>query len=190
MSRLKKRYHEEIKGEIQKKFQYKNVMEIPAPEKIVINMGIAEAIQDKNAMQDCVKELTALAGQKPIMTKAKKSISNFKLREGQVIGLKVTIRGERMFDFMDRFFNIVCPRIRDFRGFKRNCDGNGNYTVGVDDQQIFPEIDLDNVKRTQGMDITFVTSAKNDDECRELLTMLGMPFKKIEEKNATAAVAS
>jgi large subunit ribosomal protein L5 len=179
MSRLKKKYLEEVKSELQKKFGYKNPMQIPTLEKLVINMGIAEASKDKNSIQDCVKELTVLSGQKPIITKAKKAISNFKLREGQPIGIKVTLRGARMYDFIDRFFNIVCPRIRDFRGFPTKCDGRGNYSLGLDDQQVFPEINLDEVKKTQGMNITFVTTAQTDEECIELLRLLGLPFKKL-----------
>jgi large subunit ribosomal protein L5 len=179
MSRLKKRFLTEIKSELQKKFGYDNPMQIPRLVKVVINMGIAEASKDKNAIQDCVKELTALSGQKPVITKAKKAISNFKLREGQPIGVKVTLRGERMYDFIDRFVNIVCPRIRDFRGFASKCDGMGNFTLGLEDQQIFPEVNLDEVKRTQGMHITFVTSAETDEECVELLRLLGVPFKNL-----------
>jgi large subunit ribosomal protein L5 len=179
MSRLKKRYQAEIKPALREKFGYQNPMQIPVLEKIVINMGIAEASKDKNSIQDCVKEMTMLAGQLPIVTKAKKAISNFKLRDGQPIGVKVTLRGERMYDYLDRFTNIVCPRIRDFRGFSSKCDGKGNYTLGLDDQQVFPEINLDQVKRTQGMHITFVTSAETDDECVELLRLLGVPFKNL-----------
>lgn len=179
MSRLKKRYQEEIKQELLKKFGYSNPNLIPRLEKVVINMGIAEASKDKNSIQDCVNELTMLSGQKPIITKAKKAISNFKLREGQPIGVKVTLRGVRMFDFIDRFFSIVCPRIHDFRGFPTKCDGRGNFTLGIDDQQIFPEINLDAVKKTQGMNMTFVTSAKSDEECIELLRLLGLPFKNL-----------
>ncbi len=179
MSRLKKRYQEKIKQELQAKFSYSNPMMIPVLEKVVINMGIAEASKDKNSIQDCVKEMTALAGQKPVITKARKAISNFKLREGQPIGIKVTLRGVRMYDFIDRFFSIVCPRIRDFRGFAVKCDGRGNYTLGIDDQQVFPEINLDEVKKTQGMNITFVTSAQTDEECIELLRLLGLPFKNL-----------
>lgn len=179
MSRLKKRYQDEIKAALQQKFAYANPMQIPGPKKIVINMGIAEASKDKNSIQDCVKELTMLSGQKPIITRAKKAISNFKLREDQPIGIKVTLRGVRMYDFIDRFVNIVCPRIRDFRGLPSKCDGRGNYTVGLDDQQIFPEVNLDEVKRTQGMHITFVTSANTDEECVELLRLLGVPFKNL-----------
>lgn len=179
MSRLKKRYDEVVKDELQKKFGYANPMIIPSLKKVVINMGLAEASKDKNAIQDCINELTALSGQKPIITKAKKAISNFKLREGQTIGAKVTLRGTRMFEFLDRFFNIVCPRIRDFRGFPSKCDGRGNYSLGLDDQQVFPEINLDNVKRAQGMHITFVTNAHTDEECVELLRLLGLPFKNL-----------
>lgn len=179
MSRLKKQYLENIKAELQKKFAYANPMNIPGLKKIVINMGIAEASKDKNSIQDCVKELTQISGQKPIITKAKKAISNFKLREGQPIGIKVTLRGVRMYEFMDRFCNIASPRIRDFRGFPTKCDGRGNYTLGLDDHQVFTELNLDEVKRTQGMHITFVTSATNDEECVELLRLLGLPFKNL-----------
>jgi large subunit ribosomal protein L5 len=179
MSRLKKYYKEKVLEQLNEKFSYPNRMMIPQLQKVVINMGVAEAAKDKNALQDCVNELTLISGQKPILTKAKKSISNFKLREGMPVGIKVTLRGVRMFDFIDRFFNVVCPRIRDFRGFNPKADGSGNFTLGLDDQQIFPELNLDDVKRTQGMHITFVTSAKNDDECIELLRLLGLPFKKL-----------
>lgn len=179
MSRLKKNYLAKVKPALQEKFAYTNSMKIPALKKVVINMGIAEPSKDKNAIQACVTELTMLSGQKPIITKAKKAISNFKLREGQPIGIKVTLRGERMYDFIDRLFNIVSPRIRDFRGFSPKCDGQGNYTLGLDDQQVFPEINLDEVKRAQGMHITFVTSAETDEECVELLRLLGLPFKNM-----------
>ncbi len=182
MSRLQKRYKEEVKEALNKTFAYKNPMLIPELKKIVISMGIAEASKDKNAMQDCVKEMTLLSGQKPILTKSKKAIANFKLREEQPIGIKVTLRRKRMYDFLDRFINIVSPRIRDFRGFPVKCDGMGNYSLGLEDQQIFPEINLDEVKRTQGMNITFVTTSKNDGECFELLKLLGLPFKVEEEK--------
>ncbi|MCB1117165.1 MAG: 50S ribosomal protein L5 [Chlamydiia bacterium] len=178
MSRLKKRYNEEIKKTLTTKFNYKNAMLVPEMRKVVISMGLAEASKDKNAMQDCFNELMALAGQKPVFTKSRKAVSNFKLREDQQIGLKVTLRGKRMYDFIDRFTNIVSPRIRDFRGFKTKCDGRGSYSLGLDDQQVYPEINLDAVKRTQGMNISFVTTAKSDQECFELLKELGMPFKK------------
>lgn len=177
MSRLQKRYKEEIKKTLHEKYKYANAMLIPSLKKIVISMGLAEATKDKNALQDCVKELTSLSGQKPIITKAKKSVANFKLREGQAIGLKVTLRKKRMYDFLDRFCHIVSPRIRDFRGFPLKCDGKGNYSIGIEEQQIFPEINIDEVKRTQGMNITFVTSATNDEECIGLLTSLSFPFK-------------
>ncbi len=177
MSRLQKQYHEKVKSALQEKFGYSNAMLIPSLKKIVISMGLAEATKDKNALQDCLKELTILSGQKPIFTRTKKAIANFKSRKDQVIGLKVTLRRERMFDFLDRFCNIVSPRIKDFRGFSKKGDGRGSYSLGLTDQQVFPEINLDEVKRTQGMNITFVTSAKNDEECAELLSMLGFPFK-------------
>jgi large subunit ribosomal protein L5 len=179
MSRLKKRYLEEIKKELQKKFQFTNPMMIPSLKKVVINMGVAEAAKDKSILQAHVNELTAISGQKPILTKSKKAISNFKLREGQPIGIKVTLRGTRMYDFIDRFFNIASPRIRDFRGFNAKGDGSGNYTLGIDDQQIFPEVNLDEVKRTQGMNITFVTNANTEEESIELLRLLGLPFKNL-----------
>ena len=177
MESLKDRYQNSVKAQLQEKFGYTNPMKIPALKKVVISMGIAEATKDKNAVQDHIKELTQLSGQKPVVTKAKKAISNFKLRQGQPIGLKVTLRGKRMFDFVERFCNISCPRIRDFRGFPSKSDGRGNYSLGLEDQQIFPELNLDLVKRAQGMNITFVTSAATDAECVELLRLLGMPFK-------------
>ncbi|MDX8431103.1 MAG: 50S ribosomal protein L5 [Candidatus Algichlamydia australiensis] len=177
-SRIKKKYNEEVKTKLQEKFGYKNPMLIPKLKKIVISMGVAEASKDKNAMQQIEKELALLSGQIPIKRVAKKSVANFKLREGQVIGFKLTLRGNRMWDFFDRFTNIVSPRIRDFRGFPRKCDGSGNYSLGIDDQQVFPELNLDDVVKVQGMNITFVTSSSTDDECRELLTHLGMPYKK------------
>jgi large subunit ribosomal protein L5 len=179
MSRLKKRYEKDIKQALNEKFKYANPMMIPKVDKIVINMGIAEASKDKNAVQDCINEMTALSGQKPILIKSTKSISNFKLREGQPIGIKVTLRGKRLYDFMDRFFNVVCPRIKDFRGFNPKGDGKGNFSLGLDDQQIFPEVNLDEVKRAQGMNITFVTTAQTDDECIELLRWLGLPYKNL-----------
>jgi large subunit ribosomal protein L5 len=178
MSRLKKFYEKTVKSSLHEKFGYKNVMMIPRLKKVVISMGVAEALKDKNALQDAFKELTLIAGQKPVITKAKKAISNFKLRENQGIGLKVTLRGKRMYDFFDRFSNIVCPRIRDFRGFDKKGDGRGSYSLGLDDQQVFPELNLDEVKRAQGMNITFVTSAQTDAECHELLKTMGMPYKR------------
>lgn len=182
MSRLRKKYLEEIKDELQKTFNHSNPMLVPELKKIVISMGLGEGARDKNAMQDCVRELTLLSGQKPIYTRSRKSVANFKIREDQVIGLKVTLRRKRMYDFLDRFINIVTPRIRDFRGFSFKCDGRGNYSLGLEDQQIFPEINLDDVKRAQGMNVTFVTTAASDDECRELLKQLGLPFKDKEKE--------
>ncbi len=178
MSKLLTKYKNKVKQALVDKFGYPNQMLVPSLKKIVISMGLAEAAKDKNALQDCLKELTALSGQKPIFTFTKKSIANYKSRKGQIIGLKVTLRGERMFDFLDRFSHIVAPRISDFRGFPSRCDGNGSYSIGLNDQQSFPEIKLDEVKRSQGMNITFVTSARTDEECVELLGMLGFPFKK------------
>ena len=178
MSRLKKKYNEEITKALLSKFSYKNTMCIPRLEKIVISMGLAEAVKDKNIIPDCINELSLISGQKPVVTKAKKSISNFKLREGQALGLKVTLRSKRMYDFLDRFSNIVCPRISDFRGFKKKGDGRGSYSLGLKEQQIFPELNLDDVKRDQGMNITFVTSAKTEKECIELLTLMGLPFTR------------
>lgn len=180
MSRLHKRYKEVVKKELHEKFKYSNLMLIPQLKKIVISMGIAEASKDKNVMQACIKEMALLSGQKPILTKSRRAIANFKLREGQPIGVKVTLRGRRMYDFLDRFCHIDSPRIRDFRGFDTKCDGRGNYSLGIQEQQIFPEIPLDEVKITQGMNITFVTSAETDEECVELLTSLGLPFKTAE----------
>lgn len=177
MSRLAKRFNEEILEKLKEKNPDSNVMKLPKLTKIVISMGVAEGAKDKNALQDHIKELTLLSGQKPILTKAKKSIANFKLREGMPVGLKVTLRGKRMYDFFDRFCNIICPRIRDFRGFSNKGDGRGNYSIGITDQQIFPEINLDQVKRTQGMNFAFVTTADTEPDCLDLLTMLGFPFK-------------
>lgn len=179
MSRLKTKFNAEIKKRLLDKFGYPNPMMVPKLKKVIISMGLAEASKDKNALQGAINELTLLSGQKPLITKSKTAIANFKLREDQTIGAKVTLRGERMYDFLDRFFNIVCPRIRDFRGFSRKCDGRGSYSLGLEEQVIFPEINLDLVKRTQGMNITFVTTAISDEECIELLTQLGLPFKQV-----------
>jgi large subunit ribosomal protein L5 len=184
MSNLLKRYREEVKGVLKGRFGYKNAMLIPELKKIVISMGLAEASKDKNAVQDCQKEMALLSGQKPILTYTKKAIANFKSRKGQVVGAKVTLRRKKMYDFFFRFCHIVTPRIKDFRGFSTKCDGRGSYSLGLNDQQVFPEINLDEVKRTQGMNITFVTSAKSDEECVELLKQLGFPFK-VPEKGVT-----
>ncbi len=181
MSRLFKKFQEEILPALKNKHKDRNVMQLPVLKKIVIHMGIAEAAKDKSILQAVTNELMLLSGQKPVVTKAKKAISNFKLREGQPIGLKVTLRGKRMYDFFDRFCNIVCPRIRDFRGFPQKGDGMGNLSIGLEDQQAFPEINLDEVKKTQGMNITFVTTAQQEEDCIELLEQLGFPFK--EEKS-------
>ncbi len=178
MSRLREKFYKEILPQLKKDNSYKNVSQVPVLKKMIISMGLAEAVKDKNAMQDHIKEMTLLSGQKPVITMAKKSIANFKLREDTPIGLKVTLRGKRMYDFLDRFCNIVSPRIRDFRGFPKKCDGSGNYSLGLNDQQIYPEINLDDVKRQQGMNITFVTSANTDSECQILLKSLGFPFKE------------
>ena len=177
MSRLKQRYFEKVKPALQEKFSFPNVMMLPRLSKVVISMGIAEAAKDKNAMQDILNELALISGQKPIVTRSKKAISNFKLRKDQPVGLKVTLRGVRMYDFVDRFCNIAAPRIRDFRGFSAKCDGRGCYTLGLEDQQIFAELNFDLVNRAQGMNISFVTTAKTDEHCIELLRLLGLPFK-------------
>jgi len=177
MSRYKKKYLEEIKGQLKKNHPNLNVMQLPKLKKIVISLGLNEAVKDKSSMQAHNKELALLSGQKPIFTKAKKAVSNFKLRKDQPIGLKVTLRGKRMYDFLDRFINIVCPRIRDFRGFKPKGDKRGCISVGLSDQQVYPEINLDEVTRTQGMNVTFVTTAKDDEMSVEFLKMFGFPFK-------------
>ncbi len=177
MSRLQKKYTDEVVQELKTRHPERSSMEHPALKKIVISMGLGEAIKDKNAIGEHADELMKLSGQKPVVTKSKKAISNFKLREDQPIGLMVTLRGKRMYDFFDRFCHIVSPRIRDFRGFNPKCDGRGNYNFGLTDQQVFPEINLDKVKRTQGMNITLVTTASSDADCIELLTLLGFPFK-------------
>ncbi len=177
MSRLYKRFKEEIAPEHKSRHPNRCAMEMPVLKKIVISMGLGDALKDKNALSEHSEELALLSGQKPIVTKTKKAISNFKLREDQPVGLVVTLRGKRMYDFLDRFCNIVSPRIRDFRGFNKKGDGRGNYNFGITDQQIFPEINLDKVKRTQGMNVTLVTTAKNDEDCIELLTLMGFPFK-------------
>lgn len=177
MSRLYKKFKEEILPELQKRHTERNPMSQPVLKKIIVSMGLGDALKDKNALQEHSDELALLSGQKPIVTRSKKAISNFKLREDQPVGIMVTLRGKRMYDFLDRFCHIVSPRIRDFRGFGKKCDGRGNYNFGLSDQQVFPEINLDKVKRTQGMNITLVTTAKTDDDCVELLTLLGFPFK-------------
>lgn len=179
MSRLFERYNSEIKKSMQEKFQYKNVMEIPKIEKIVINIGVGDAVGNAKALEAAVNDLTIIAGQKPVITKAKKSIANFKVREGMALGTKVTLRGERMYEFLDKLINAALPRVRDFRGISATAfDGRGNYALGLKEQLIFPEIEYDQVERVTGMDIIVVTSANTDEEARELLTQFGMPFEK------------
>jgi len=178
MARLMKYYKETVVPEMMKKFSYKNVYQVPKFEKIVVNMGVGEGITNPKDVEDAAAELGMITGQKPLITRSKKAISNFKLRRNLAIGAKVTLRGKIMYEFYDRLVNVAIPRIRDFRGVPRKSfDGRGNYTLGVTDQIIFPEIDLDKVKRTQGMDITIVTSGKTDKEAEGLLELMGMPFK-------------
>ena len=178
-SRLKDRYEAEIKKALHDKYGYKSVMEIPGLEKIVINIGVGDATQDAKRLEEAVAELAQITGQKPVITKAKKSIASFKLREGQAIGCKVTLRGIRMWDFLDKLVSIALPRVRDFRGVSKNAfDGRGNYTLGVKEQLIFPEIDYDKVGKVRGMDVVIVTTAKTDEEAYTLLDLLGMPFHR------------
>jgi large subunit ribosomal protein L5 len=179
MNRLKEKYVKEIVPALMSKFNYKSVMEVPKIEKIVVNMGIGDAVQNAKALDVAVEELATITGQKPIVTRAKKSIAGFRLREGMPIGAKVTLRGERMYEFFDKLVSISLPRVRDFRGVsKKSFDGRGNYTLGIKEQIIFPEIDYDKVTKVRGMDIVIVTTAKTDEEARELLTQFGMPFQK------------
>ncbi len=179
MARLKDTYKNEIVASMVKKFGYKNVMEVPKIEKIVINMGVGEAKDNIKALEAAVKDLEIISGQKVVTTKAKNAIANFKIREGMPIGCKVTLRGERMYEFVDRLINLALPRVRDFRGVNPNAfDGRGNYALGVKEQIIFPEIEYDKVDKVRGMDIIFVTTAKTDEEARELLTLFNMPFVK------------
>lgn len=179
MNRLQERYTNEIAKNLMKKFGYESTMQIPKMEKIVINIGVGDAVNNSKFLEEAVEELTLISGQKPIVTTAKKSIAGFKVREGQAIGCKVTLRGERMYEFLDKLVSISLPRVRDFRGVPKNSfDGRGNYTLGVKEQLIFPEIDFDKVAKLRGMDIVFVTTAKTDEEGRALLTELGMPFAK------------
>ena len=179
MSRLRDTYESDIKVAMIKKFGYKNVMQVPKLEKIVINMGVGEARENAKVLESAVKDMTEIAGQKPVITKAKKSVANFKLREGMPIGCKVTLRGERMYEFADRLINLALPRVRDFRGVSADSfDGRGNYALGIKEQIIFPEIEYDKVDKVRGMDIIFVTTARTDEEARELLRLFGMPFRK------------
>ena len=179
MNRLQEKYVKEIRPALIKKHKYSSSMECPKVAKIVLNMGVGEAVQERKQLEDAVAEMTMIAGQKPVITKAKKSIANFKLRENTPIGCKVTLRGEKMYDFLDKLVNVSLPRVRDFRGVSTTAfDGRGNYTLGIREQIIFPEIEYDKVSKVRGMDIVIVTSAKTNEEAKELLTLLGMPFAK------------
>ena len=179
MSRLKEMYQNEIVEAMIKKFGYKNIMEVPKLDKIVINMGVGEAKDNAKVLETAVKELETITGQKVVVTRAKKSVANFKIREGMAIGCKVTLRGEKMYEFADRLINLALPRVRDFRGVNPNAfDGRGNYALGIKEQIIFPEIEYDKVDKVRGMDVIIVTTAKTDEEARELLTQFNMPFAK------------
>ncbi|MEA4901705.1 50S ribosomal protein L5 [Desulfitobacterium sp.] len=179
MARLKEKYVQEIAPALQQKFNYKNVMQTPKLDKVVINVGLGEAVQNSKAIDAAVGDIMKISGQKPIVTRAKKSIAAFKLREGMPIGAKVTLRGDRMYEFVDRLMNVALPRVRDFRGVSSKAfDGRGNYTLGIKEQLIFPEIEYDKIDKLRGMDIVFVTTAKSDEEARELLGMLGMPYQE------------
>lgn len=178
-SRLKERYVKEITPALMEKFNYTSVMQVPKIEKIVLNMGVGDAVSNSKNLDNAVEELTLISGQKPLITKAKKSIATFRLREGMSIGAKVTLRGDRMYEFLDKLINVSLPRVRDFHGVStRSFDGRGNYTLGIKEQLIFPEIDFDKVARVRGLDIVIVTTANTDEESRELLTQVGMPFTK------------
>lgn len=179
MNRLRERYESEIKNSLLEKFEYSSMMQVPKVEKIVINIGVGDAVNNSKLLDESVAELEMISGQKPVITRARKAIAGFKLREGVPIGTKVTLRGEKMYDFLDKLVSISLPRVRDFRGVSADSfDGRGNYTLGVKEQLIFPEINFDKVNKTRGMDIVIVTTANTDEEARELLTQLGMPFKK------------
>lgn len=179
MARLKEQYKNEIVDAMIKKFGYKNVMEVPKLDKIVINMGVGEAKDNAKVLESAVKDMETITGQKAVLTRAKNSVANFKIREGMPIGCKVTLRGEKMYEFLDRLVNLALPRVRDFRGVSANSfDGRGNYALGIKEQLIFPEIEYDKVDKVRGMDIIFVTTAKTDEEARELLTLFNMPFEK------------
>jgi large subunit ribosomal protein L5 len=178
LPRLKKRYREELVAQLKSELGFANVMQVPRLEKIVLNMGVGEALKDGKLLEGAVADLTVIAGQKPIVTKARKSIAGFKLREGQAIGTKVTLRGDRMWEFLDRLLTLALPRIRDFRGLPSTFDGRGNYTLGLTEQLVFPEIDYDQVSKVRGMHITVVTTAQDDQAARALLKALGFPFKE------------
>jgi len=178
---MQEKYNQQVVPALRKAFDLKNVMEVPRIQKVVVNIGMGEAMDNPKAMEAAVSDLTTITGQKPVMTKARKSIANFKLREGRLIGTKVTLRGERMWSFLDRLLNTALPRVRDFRGVSGNAfDGRGNYTLGLRDQLIFPEIEYDKIDKLRGMEVTIVTTAKNDDQARTMLQLLGMPFSKKE----------
>ncbi|MEH6906091.1 MULTISPECIES: 50S ribosomal protein L5 [Neobacillus] len=179
MNRLKEKFVKEVTPALMSKFNYKSVMEVPKLEKIVVNMGVGDAVANAKALDIAVDELATITGQRPVVTRAKKSIAGFRLREGMPIGAKVTLRGERMYEFLDKLVSVSLPRVRDFRGIsKKAFDGRGNYTLGIKEQLIFPEIDYDKVSKVRGMDIVIVTTANTDEESRELLTQFGMPFQK------------
>ena len=179
MSRLKETYQNEIVDAMIKKFGYKNIMEVPKLDKVVINMGVGEAKDNAKVLESAIADLEKITGQKAVVTRAKNSVANFKIREGMPIGCKVTLRGERMYEFVDRLINLALPRVRDFRGVNPNAfDGRGNYALGIKEQLIFPEIEYDKIDKVRGMDVIFVTTAKTDEEARELLTQFNMPFKK------------
>jgi large subunit ribosomal protein L5 len=181
MNRMQEKYNNEVVPALRKAFDLKNIMQVPRITKVVVNIGMGEAMDNPKAMEAAVSDLTIVTGQKPVMTKARKSIANFKLREGRLIGTKVTLRGDRMWAFLDRLMSTALPRVRDFRGVSANAfDGRGNYTLGLRDQLIFPEIEYDKIDKLRGMEVTIVTTAKNDDQARVLLQMLGMPFSKKE----------
>ena len=181
MNRMQDLYNKEVVPALRKAFDFRNVMQVPRVEKVVVNIGVGEALDNPKALEAAVSDLTIITGQKPVMSKARKSIANFKLREGRLIGTKVTLRGERMWAFLDRLMNTALPRVRDFRGVSANAfDGRGNYTLGLHDQLIFPEIEYDKIDKLRGMEVTIVTTAKNDDQARMLLRLLGMPFSKKE----------
>jgi len=179
MASLKEQYEQDLRPQLQEKFGLKNVMDIPKVEKVVLNMGLGEAVQNPKIVEKAAQELTLIAGQKAVVTKAKKSIATFKLREGMPIGARVTLRQDRMYDFLSKLVNIALPRVRDFRGVSpKGFDGNGNYSMGINEHLIFPEIDYDQIDKVRGLNITIVTSAKTDEEGKELLSLIGMPFKK------------
>lgn len=178
MARLKDKYKEDVVASMIKKFGYENIMQVPRLEKVVVNMGLGEAIQNSKIIDAAVNDIMIITGQKPVVTKAKKSIAAFKLRAGMTVGAKVTLRGERMYEFVDKLFNVALPRVRDFRGISpKSFDGRGNYSMGIKEQLIFPEIEYDKIDKVRGMDIIFVTTAKTDEEARELLRLMGMPFR-------------